>query len=230
MQEIPSALTTCVLLPPPSRLSPRHRHPNALARAPSCPTTLTPKPPRQPPSPHDPPELAPRSAVLRISQQSCCRLPTSPSSVPGYRVRSRRKPSSPGTVRSPPRQHRRLPVTPQPQASYRHRLPQQPANCSVTTSLLIEWAHGLNNSRSRWLCYDFGPPLGAPPKDPVWEQGKHGFILLLLNTFYLSQTPAAKCRKQSLLPGSVMPSLRCLGALHQYRNVYHLPHFPAVRN
>lgn len=95
-------LQPCVLLPPPSRLSPRHRHPNALARAPSCPTTLIPKPPRQPPSPpHDPPELAPRSAGLRISQQSCCRLPTSPSSAPGYRVRSRRKPSSPGTVRSP---------------------------------------------------------------------------------------------------------------------------------
>lgn len=100
---------------------------------------------------------------------------------------------------TPPRQHRRLPVTPQPQASYRHRhrhrLPQQPANCSITTSLLIEWAHALNNNRSHWLRYDFGPPLGAPPKDSVLEQDKHGFIVLLLNIFYLKQTPAAKCGK-----------------------------------
>lgn len=60
--------------------------------------------------------------------------------------------------RTPRRQLRRLPVTPQPQASYRHRLPQQPANCSITTSLLIEWAHALNNGRSHWLRYGFGLP------------------------------------------------------------------------
>ena len=40
-------------------------------------------------------------------------------------------------LRVPQRQRRRLPVTPLPPASYRHRLPQQPANCSATTRPLI---------------------------------------------------------------------------------------------
>ena len=44
-------------------------------------------------------------------------------------------------LRVPQRQRRRLPVTPLPPASYRHRLPQQPANCSATTRPLIRWFH-----------------------------------------------------------------------------------------
>lgn len=58
-------------------------------------------------------------------------------------------------------------------------------------------------------------PLGAPPKESVWEQEKHGFIFLFLYIFYLNQTPDAKCRKRSLLPGSFMSSRHYLGALRQ---------------
>lgn len=106
LQEIPSALTTCALLPPPSRLSPRRRHPHALARPPqvapqhSAPTLLASRLLLT----TDPPELATRSAGLRIRQPSCCRLPTTPSSAPGYRVRSRRrKPLHPALCVPPPK-------------------------------------------------------------------------------------------------------------------------------
>lgn len=160
------------------------------------------------------------AAGLRIRQQFDCRLLASPSSAPDDSVHSQRTPSPPGTVRlpHPTGQHRRLPVTPQPPASYRHRLPQQPANCSITTSPLIESAHALNNSLFHWLIHGLSPPLGAPPKDSVREQGKHGFSTLLLSASYLSRIPAAKCGEQYRLPVSLISSPPCLGTLRHNRN------------
>lgn len=147
------------------------------ARNPFSPHRPRPVPVSFPPTPSTP-SLGPQVAPTTLTEPQAAS--SSRPSRAGYRVCRARDPprarppppppplataaggdtSSPGTVRVP-----HLPVTPQqPRASHRHRLPQQPANCSITTGPLIEWAGALNNSRSHWPRRRLGPPSGAPPK------------------------------------------------------------------
>lgn len=246
--------TTCAVLPP----QPAPPTPLTPLRAPSPPPsrpppTLSPDPPRQPPSAaHDPPdELAPGSALQ--GSGSGRRLSGTPSSAPwANRVRSRRrKPSSstPGTVRGapPPRctlgRLRRLPVTPQPQASDRHRLPQQPANCSTTTSPLIDWAHALNNSRSHWLRRGLGPPPAPPPRCAAERfrpgaREKTGLPYPSPPRRRLARSASGLAKRGThtithyQLPGSSLrSSLPCLGSFAPGpERLYDLLRFPAVRN
>lgn len=188
----------------------------ALSRPPKSPPqhSLSPKPP----PPHDPPGLATGCAGLGI------RPPQAPATAAGVDT------SSPGTVRVP-----HLPVTPQqPRASHRHRhrLPQQPANCSTTTGPLIEWAGTLNNSRSHWPRRRLGPPSGAPPKRVRPGTRKTRF------SYPSPQRPRAQsdagCRVWQTVSMSsfsyAVVFLPRLGALRRGRNAYRLLRFPAVRN
>lgn len=189
----------------------------ALSRPPKSPPrhALSPKPP----PPHDPPGLATGCAGLGI------RPPPAPATAAGVDT------SSPGTVRVP-----HLPVTQQqPRASHRHRhrLPQQPANCSITTGPLIEWAGALNNSRSHWPRRRLGPPSGAPPKRVRPGTRKTRFSYPPSPQRHRAQSDAG-CRVWQTVSMSsfsyAVVFLPRLGALRRGRNAYRLLRFPAVRN
>lgn len=254
MQEIPSA-------PPPpvpcSRLSPRHRHPSRPCEPhhhpPSRPPpTLSPDPPRQlttlPTSWLPGPPCRARGPAA-ASPAHLRQLPGLTASAAGEE--SPPPPSTPGTERGapPPRctlgRLRRLPVTPQPQASDRHRLPQQPANCSTTTSPLIDWAHALNNSRSHWLRRGLGPPPPSPTpsvrrrKIPPGSQGKNTASLPFSSSvppspvgFRAGKAWDTHAITHYQLPGSSLrSSLPCLGSFAPGpERWYDLLRFPAVRN
>lgn len=134
-----------VWLPPLSSLCHCHRSPSR------------PRPPRRPArfslhqpqrlSPHDPPKLLP--GLREVPEPPTLQLPPSKTTLvtssPRFPQPEEKIPPD-LALRVPQRQRRRLPVTPLPPASHRHRLPQQPANCSATTSLPIGRFHALTTA------------------------------------------------------------------------------------
>lgn len=119
-------IPSCFCLSPPAPPQPPRPRP------PCRPARFSLHPP-QLPSPHDPPKLP---CLREVPEPPTLQLP--PPQTPLVSSCSREKKNRPDLALCvPQRQRRRLPVTPLPPASYRHRLPQQPANCSATTSLPI---------------------------------------------------------------------------------------------
>ncbi|XP_038303498.1 NADH dehydrogenase [ubiquinone] 1 beta subcomplex subunit 3 isoform X1 [Canis lupus familiaris] len=162
-----------VVLPPLSSLGP-------------CRRSL--RPPRAPTSPRDarpPPASAafsspPSQAATWSTRGSgttatpATAFPDHPRHIPcgGSCSPRRRSPPDPA-LRAPQRRRRRLPVTPLPPASCRHRLPQQPANCSATTSLPIGRVHALKTaSLIGWSMFAARPSVRRL-RIPASEQGKH---------------------------------------------------------
>ena len=121
----PASLPSPPAPPQPPRLRPLRR-----------PAGLSLHPPRLP-SPHDPPKML--AGLLEVPKPPTPNTPATafpdhPRQIPSI-VLVAGEEENPFylALRVPQRQRRRLPVTPLPPASYRHRLPQQPANCSETT-------------------------------------------------------------------------------------------------
>ncbi|KAJ8778840.1 hypothetical protein J1605_013074 [Eschrichtius robustus] len=151
-----------VLLRPLSRLRRRHRSPRRL-RPLRRPAGLSLHPPRLP-SPHDPPKLL--AGLLEVPKPPTPNTPATafpdhPRQIPSIvLVAGEEENPSYLALRVPQRQRRRLPVTPLPPASYRHRLPQQPANCSETTGPPIGFSY-LGQTPDAQMCGEnvhFQPP------------------------------------------------------------------------
>lgn len=129
-------------------------------------------------------------ARFRNHQYSSCRLPRPPSSGPLSSSCNWEKKNPPDLAPCvSQRQRRRLPVTPLPPASYRHRLPQQPANCSATTSLSIGWLRGLTTA-SLIGCSMPAVLLSVQClRIPVSKQEKHRFFPAILSSTLTSVRP-----------------------------------------
>lgn len=109
----------------------------------------------QPPRPrHDPPAACRRVTTgFQATQHPLSHSTRDRAPVELLQAEKKKVPSVPA-LGLPPRQRRhrrRLPVTPLPPASCRHRLPQQPANCRAISCSPIGQSHALNNSPSYWL-------------------------------------------------------------------------------
>nr|XP_031533975.1 SH3 domain-binding protein 1-like [Vicugna pacos] len=106
------------------------------APIPEAPTSLrrTQPPPAAAASPHDPPKLLPGRQTFGTMNTLAAAFLDHPGQMPSL-VLAAGEEENPSylPLRVPQSQRRRLPVSPLPPAPYRHRLPQQPANCSATT-------------------------------------------------------------------------------------------------
>lgn len=187
-----------VWLPPLSSLCHCHRSPSR------------PRPPRRPArfslhqpqrlSPHDPPKLLP--GLREVPEPPTLQLPPSKTTLVTSSLRfpqPEEKIPPDLALRVPQRQRRRLPVTPLPPASHRHRLPQQPANCSATTSLPIGRFHALTTaSLTGWSIFAALPSVQCL-RIPVSQQGKHRlFPPILSSTIILTSVgpPMHRCAEK----------------------------------